>query len=526
MLRSISTRSFCRFARIEALKTALAALLVLAALASPAQAARVSVIVVPPFDPATYAGRGAVGLFVPGSGDTVSRAGAVASLVRGKVEPAVLGGTPSGTPKISLATRPAPVTIYVALPPPGKHANTKRYPIAVVGGGYHGILTSRSTRIRGLVSIADVAPTATAIAAGKRPVIRSQPDARAVAHLEELDRRMTRTHDARLWATLILVCSVLGGAVIAFGTGSRYVGRAGLMMAPAVVAASLFLSAVGVTRVPAVVALLAGLTLASAFVVAAVPRALPWVLALVVVAYLVVLSAWPEVNSLAALGARPDGGGRFYGIANVTETVLLTISLEATAFLGRRAIVPMLLLTLVTIGWSHAGADGGGIVVVLTAFGVLAARMYRVRPTPGRIAAAAVGVVLLVAALVGLDAATGGSSHVTHAFRTGPVSLVEELGHRIHISAASIGSGWHQAIVFGVSIAALVILGTRPPRFPAGDALLAGIAVSLLVNDSPSDVAAAGAVSYAVMWAYERVREPVKPRTALSSSETLSSTHR
>ena len=62
--------------------------------------------------------------------------------------------------------------------------------------------------------------------------------------------------------------------------------------------------------------------------------------------------------------------------------------------------------------------------------------------------------------------------------------------------------------MFGVSIAALVILATRPPRFPAGDALRVGIAVSLLVNDSPGDVASAGALSYAVLWAYERVRQP------------------
>ena len=466
-----------------------------------------SVIVVPPFDPATYAGRGAVGLFVPGSGETVSREGALASLVRGKVEPAVLGGTPSGTPKIALAARPGPVTIYVALPPAGTHANTKRYPIAVVGGGYRGILTSRSTRIRGLVSIADVAPTATAIAAGKKPVIRSEPDARAAAHLEQLDRRMTRTHDARLWATLILAGSVLAAALLAFFLRSTYLGRVGLLVAPAVLAVSLFLSAVGVSHVPAVVVLLAGLTVATALVVAAVPRALPWALAALVVAYLVVFTAWPEVNSLAAIGARPDGGGRFYGAGNLTETILLTVSLEAAALLGRRAILPMLVLMLVTVGWSHAGADGGGIVVILTAFGVLAARMYRVRPTPGRIAAAAVGVVLVVAAVVGLDAATGGSSHVTRAFRTGPVSLAEELGHRVHISAMSVGSSWHEALVFAVSIVALVVLATLRPHFPAGDALLAGLAVSLLVNDSPGDVASAGALSYAVLWAYERVRE-------------------
>lgn len=469
-------------------------------------------IAVPPFDPAEYAGRGAVGLFVPGSGPTASRAGAIASLVRGKVEPASLGGVPSGRPLIALSRRPAAVTIYVALPPPGKHANTKRYPIAIVGDGYRGILTSSSTRIRGLVSIADVAPSAQALAAGKRPVIRSRADDQAAEHLETLDDRMTDAHDARLWATLILVGSVLGGALLACGFRSPYLGRAGVLAAPAVLAASLTLSAIGVSRTAAVVGLLAALTVAASLAVACVQRALPYALVAFVGGYLVVFAFWPEVNSLAAIGARPDGGGRFYGAGNLTETVLLTVSLAAAALLGRRAILPVLALAVLTIGWSRTGADGGGIVVLLAAFGVLAARMYGVRPTPGRIAAATVAIVAAVAALVGLDAATGGSSHVTRAFRTGPVSLAGELGHRVHISAASIGSDRTEAAVFAVSIVALVVLGSRRPRFPAGDALLAGLAVSLLINDSPGDVASAGALSYAVLWACERVREPARER--------------
>jgi hypothetical protein len=463
---------------------------------------------VPPFDPQAYADRGAVGLFVPGQGQTVTRRAAVASLVRGKVEPSVLGGAPSGKPLIVLGRHPADVTIYVTLPPPGKHANTRRYPIAIVGGGYRGILTSRSTRIRGLVSIADVAPTAVALEHGSRPRIRSSPDARAAAHLARLDRRMMQTHDVRLWATLILVGSVLGGALLAFTLRSEYLGRAGLLAAPAVLAGSLLLAAVAVTRPWVVAVALIGLTLVACFVLAAVRGALPWALLALVVAYLVVFTAWPEVNSLAAIGARPDGGGRFYGAGNLTETVLLTVSLEAAALLGRRWIPAVFALTVVTVGWSHAGADGGGIAVLVVAFGVLALRVYEVRLTVRRMVLGGLAAVIGVAALVGLDAASGGSSHVTHAFRRGPVSLAEELAHRVHISAASVGSSWHEAAVFGVSIAAIVVLWLRPPRFPAGDALVAGIAVSLLVNDSPGDVASAGALSYAVLWAYERVRQP------------------
>jgi hypothetical protein len=275
-----------------------------------------------------------------------------------------------------------------------------------------------------------------------------------------------------------------------------------------VLAGSLLLAAVGVTR-PWVVALsLVGLTIGACFALAAVRGALPWALVALVVAYLVVFAAWPEVNSLAAIGARPDGGGRFYGAGNLTETVLLTVSLEAAALLGPRWIPGVFALAVVTVGWSHAGADGGGIAVLVVAFGVLALRVYDVRLTVRRVVVGGVAAVAGVAAIVGLDAATGGSSHVTHAFRRGPVSLVGELAHRVHISAASVGSGPQEAAVFAVSIAALVVLWLRPPRFPAGDALVAGVAVSLLVNDSPGDVASAGALSYAVLWAYERVRQP------------------
>ena len=402
------------------------------------------------------------------------------------------------------------MTIYVALPPPGTHPNTRRYPIAIVGGNYHGILVSPSTRIRGLVSVADVAPTARALSRGDRPVIRSRADARASAHLARLDLRLKRTHDARLWATLILVGSVLGGALLAVGFRSRYLGRAGLLAAPGVLAGSLVLSAFSVTRPGLVVPLLAALTIGGSLLVAAPPRLLPWALVVLVAAYLVVFAAWPEVNSLAAIGARPDGGGRFYGAGNLIETVLLTVSLAAAALLGRRAVAPVLVLALVTVGWSKAGADGGGIVVLVAAFTVLAVRMYEIQVTARRAVYALVAGVALVAALVGLDAVTGGSSHVTHALRRGPISLGGELAHRIHISVAGIGANWHAAAVFAVSIAALAALGTRPPRFPAGDALLVGIAVSLLVNDSPVDIASAAALSYAVLWAHERLRRPTR----------------
>lgn len=507
---AIAPRRSPLLVRIGPLKAGLAALVLFGVLAAAAQARPVAVVIVPSGDP--FPTNGALGLFVPGAGDSVSDKSALAALLRGKTKKSVLGGVPGGKPLIALSKRPAPTTIYVSLPPNGKHPNTRRYPVAIVGPGYHGILVSRSTRIRGLVSIADIAPTARALERGDRPVIRARADDNATEHLAALDRRLSRSHDVRLWETLILVIAVLGGAILAVCFGSEYLGRAGLLAAPSVLAAALVLSAATITRPHLVVTLLPAIALGMAALLA-IPRGLlPWALVGFLVAYLVVFIGWPEVASFSAIGASPDGGGRFYGAGNTVETVLLTVSLEAAALLGRRAILPVLGLALVTVGWSKAGADGGGIIVLLAAFAVLSSRMYGVRWTWQRAVAAVAGGVLLVAVLVGLDAASGGSSHVTHAFRKGPVSLAEDLASRLHISVASLGASATQTTVFAVSIVSMIVLAIRWPRFPAGDALLTGIAVSLAVNDSPGAVASAGALSYAVLFAYEQVRRPARDR--------------
>ena len=50
--------------------------------------------------------------------------------------------------------------IVLGLPQGGAQLNNRRYGIAVVAPGYRGLLTSPNTRIPGLVTVADVAPTA------------------------------------------------------------------------------------------------------------------------------------------------------------------------------------------------------------------------------------------------------------------------------------------------------------------------------------------------------------------------------
>jgi hypothetical protein len=424
------------------------------------------------------------------------------------MENSLVGGVPGGKPLISPATRPARITFYVALPPPGRHHNVVRYPIAVVGPGYRGLLVSSSTRLAGLVSVADVAPSLRALDRGERPKIRARPSNHPLAQLARLDRRLNDAHDARIPAMSVLAALMASFGLLALFTRSPLIGRAAFLVAPASAAIAVLLSAAAVTT-PWVAVLLLALTVVVAALGAAAllrPR-VPLALGLgALFAFLfAVMWARPEWNTLAVIGPHPDGGGRFYGLTNQVETLLLSPALVLGALAGLRALPVVALVVAAGVAASRIGADGGGLVVYLAGFLVLGLRVGRV---PALRAAAATAVAAGAALLlVGIDAATGGSSHVTDAVGGGPGSLVGDLAHRIHLSAASVGSTWNNALLFGASVAVLVWLALRRPRLPVLDALLAALAVSLVVNDTPTDVAGWGVLSALVLWAWTRSGE-------------------
>jgi hypothetical protein len=445
------------------------------------------------------------GLVVPGEGATVSRRSALASLLRGEMGNALVnGGIPGGSPKITLARRPGRVTFYVALPPAGKHHNVVRYPVAVVGPGYRGLLTSSATHLDGLIAIADVAPSVRALQAGKRPRIRSRPDADPLASLHRLDQRLDRAHDSRTGATLVLVglMTVLGLAALA--TRRAALGRAAFVAAPTCLVVAVVLSAVGLTRPRDVIVVLAVASAALALAGGVLLRPkLPLALGLAAVfAFLyAVMWAKPEWNSLAALGPRPDGGGRFYGVNNQVSTLLLGPALVLGALAGP-AMPAVALLVVAGMVASSIGAQADGLAVYVTGFIVLAFRTRAVRPGPVRAAAVVAVAAAAGLALVAIDAAFGGSSHITHAVGGGPGTLIGDLAHRIHLSAAFVVSRWNEALLFFLSVGALIWLALRQPRVPVLDALLAALAVSLLVNDTPTDIAGLGVLSALVLWVW------------------------
>ncbi len=258
------------------------------------------------------------------------------------------------------------------------------------------------------------------------------------------------------------------------------------------------------------------LALAAAIAVLVLPLGLAC--GAILAAYLVSMGLDAETVALSPYG--PSQAGRFYGINNLLETMLLAPALVGTALLGRWG-VGVAALAFVTIGGNRFGADGGGTVVLAAALLVLLVRLQG-RPLTWRLAAlVAAGAIALALALLGLDAATGGSSHVTDAVGDGPLELARDIADRLEESVrrtvASIGA---TAVVLG-SLAVLAVVAVRGRREPVLDAFLAGLAVSLFVNDTPADVLGIGAAIAIALTCYPLERVPLSFRSMRRAATSL-----
>ena len=478
------------------------ALLLLAVTAAEAQATAFRVVIVPGLgldDLALLEERGAVGLLVPGAGPETSAAAARAALVRGEARNS-LRGAPTGRVLIDfeteLAVPAAGPAIVLGLPAGKTEPNDRRYPVAVLGRGFRGVLTSDSTRIPGLVSIADLAPTALGVDAP----LGWEPNQAATEDLLSLDRRIDENNSARLPVTIVAAVALLllalvrpRAALLGFGLG---------------LLANLGLGIAGVSSFWPVVLGITGAIVVGGLIL---ERVLPGGLATgaflsaVVLAYLVTLGLDGPDVALSPLG--PTQNARFYGISNLLETMLLVPAFAGAALLARRlgvaALVAVAVGSFVVIAGNRFGADGGGAIVLAAGFAVLVVVLYELR---GRALAAAVaGVAAIVAAIVALDALFGPSTHVTRAVGTGPEGLGADLRDRIAISWERIVGtpAVSVLVVVGVLVLALVVArilrSDRPwPERAVPLALAAAVVTSLVVNDSPNDVVLAGVVGLVV----------------------------
>jgi len=434
---------------------------------------------------------GAHGLLIAGRGKTVSRADALR----------VLDRMPRGH-------CPCPVAIYLTLPGERIH-NVRRFRIAIVGGGYRGLLVSDRTKIPGLVSLYDLEPTVKALDRGEKPPLTSRPDSNVEQALRTLDRRLTQAHDSRGAASYVVFGLVALFALLALGLRSAFWGRAALLAGPLALMAALALSGLEIARPRSVgLALLAVVGLGAPALAALTRSFLVLAAALLAVfaVYAGVLALSQETSSLAALGPHPDGGVRFYGISNQVETLLLVPGMLGAAILGVALLPLVAVCVLVVVGASGLGADGGGVLVFAVGYLFLWLRLRGVALTVRTVALTGAAAICAGLVLVGLDAAFGGSSHVTRTLGDGPGALFGELAHRWRVSLDGYVSGWQAAAIITFSLLVLVWIALRRPRFATVDAVLVALAVSLLVNDSPRDVIAYGALSCAALRFWEETR--------------------
>jgi hypothetical protein len=444
---------------------------------------------------------GAAGLLVPGAGPETSRDQALQSLLRGEVRNSLRGPLPEGGQAINLATlsgAPTPPYILVSLPRGGTQPNNRRYPILAFGPGLRsGLLVSDSTRIPGLVSIADIVPTAVGNA---DDTLRSQPDRDPAATLAALDTRIDGHNESRVPAGLtaglvLIVLALLWPRAGLLGFGSALI--ANLVLGLAEVSA--FWPTVVVIALAAAAGWLLALFIRS-------DLAIGLFLAGTVAAYLVALGVDGSAVALSPFG--PSQNSRFYGLSNFLETMLLVPALAGAVFLWRRLAWPafgaVALVSFVTVAGNRFGADGGGAIVLAVGFTLLAVLLAGLR---GKRLAAALGIAVVVAAgLVALDAAIGPASHITRALDSGPSGLASDLQDRVALSWDRVAQQADIAAVVAVCLAVLAVLVVRLIRSDAPMArralplsFAAALATSLVVNDSPNDVLTAGLVGYVVV---------------------------
>lgn len=432
-----------------------------------------------------FARHGAVGLLVPGTGPTTNRRQALAQLVRGVREDSYLGGVPSGPPLLQANTATGTPsrarTIVVTLPPKGAPvANDKRYYVAVLGGGYHGLLMSTTTRIPGLVSIVDIAPTALG---HQRGALTSVEVPHAIATLKSLNAQIHANNRLKLAALIVIACFLLLLAAIR--------PRAALTAVPAALLASIGLGAAQVTNEVTILAVLIVATVGGGLWLARVCRTDGALLALflaVIGLHFYLFAVRPEWVALTPLG--PTQNSRFWGIGNQLETLLLAPLLAGAAIAARKfgaigfAAIGVLGLFLMTD--NRFGSDGGGAIVLGVALAFLGARTLKLGLRGFLMLLGIAAAIVLKVVSSNLNAA--GPNHFRSAFGHGLSGLWAVAENRVPLSYLPAIHNWPLvmplALWFLVTFAVALVVARRRPMRDFVFALGIAIVTSLLVNDS------------------------------------------
>jgi hypothetical protein len=468
----------------------------------------------------SLAERGAVGLLRPSYGPTTNRRRALAELVRGTEVNSRLGGVPKGKPLIDVEKASVfpncHVCMVIQLPPRGAPtSNDRLYRIAVIGHGFHGLLSSPTTHIPGLVSVVDVAPTA--IGGHVATSLSWAPSTNAVGHLSRLGSAIGSNNRLKFPVLFILAGVLLALALLGL--------RAAVTAVPAALLVNL---ALGMGQVSNEVLLCAAVSAGTVLLALALERACRSESALlglyggVVGLYALVMIRRPEWQAVNPLG--PTQNSRFWGFGNQVETLLLA-PLLAGAFLARRrfGLVGFALFGvfgLVVMTDNRLGADGGGAIVLGIALAVLGMRLFKLGVSGfiGLLASAAVAVLWIVSR--GL--AQPGPNHLRSAFSHDGGGLLASLESRVPLSYVPALHAWQLVVPLLFVLAVAFAFAWRAARQRSTrDILLAfgvAIATSLLINDSAGYELAAGIAVVGAFARFAPVPAPARARVRVPAA--------
>lgn len=392
-----------------------------------------------------------------------------------------------------------------------------------------GLLTSRSTRRPGMVTVTDYAPTILDSLGLEVPdemegrVIESEPGSWEDA--QSLNDRLAHIKGRRgpaLRLTLGVWLALLAGlALVGRAWQGLRLGLLGAMWLPGV---ALVTGAIDPSRTLEAILLPAGslgLALGTDRLVAwPFAPAVPAAVVLTAHAIDLVLGSPLIIRSLA--GPNPGFGARFYGIGNELEAILSVMVLLGTGALlaGRRGrVLPAgfavgCLVAAVFIGAGRLGADVGGVITLGAGGAAAVLAVLPGGPSRRALALAVATPVLAVGLLALIDVITGGDAHLTRSVldADSPDELVDVVQRRFEISWESLKVGttpisvtvFALLLAFGVIRRRWVLAPLEGDRaFAAGMwGTLAATVVGALGNDSGPTIFLVGAAALVLATAY------------------------
>ncbi|MFT4049795.1 MAG: hypothetical protein QM648_08155 [Solirubrobacterales bacterium] len=422
---------------------------------------------------------------IPGVGNADPASQASALLAAQRHNDLLVAALPAGGPGLGVARTLAartPERLILIVQAPPEPARTRLLTFAAHGLGGSGGLKSATTRRNGLVAATDFAPTILKRLQVELPKdMNGQPvvgtSKLSAAELGEMNDRLALIAGRRgpLGQSVILLGGLAALMLMLLGWAAgrrretarlteRMIGLA-VMWLPLMLLAGAALRPARATEALIVVA--GGLLLALL-----TDRLVPWPRALYVPALVVVVAHGfdfllldGKLTGESLLGSNPLYGARFFGVGNELEAVI-TVScvMGAGSFLADTKILyparwfaGIGVALALFLGAGRLGADVGGVIFAGAAFGIAALYVAKMKFTPLRVALLVLLPILGLVLIAGLDAVTGGESHLTRtvfeAQGFGDLWKVADRRFSASINGAKTGGVW---IIMLVAIAVMI----------------------------------------------------------------------